>query len=123
MLNKISFVITLFLLIASINSCNGITRSEKFDQEKWKQYSEVDGPDRDLMAEDLIKNNKLMGLSSKQMRQLLGPPANFADTTETCYILTEEFDMIDPISGKNLIIKFNKDSIITHAEIQEWHKH
>ena len=57
------------------------------------------------------------------MLQLLGDPANFKDTTQTFYILSEEYDMIDPVSGKDLIIKFNKDSVIIHAEIKEWNKH
>ncbi len=57
------------------------------------------------------------------MLQLLGPPEN--DTTATWYTLKQKFEFlgVDPVSGKNLIIKFNKDSIITHAEIEEWHKH
>ncbi|SRR5260221_7175446 len=123
MLNKSPFVIAGFYLIIAISSC-----SEKFDKTKWAQYDEVDGPDRNLMAEDLLKNNKLVGLSHKQMLQLLGPPANYTDTfytdtLNTYYTLSEKYDMIDPVSGKDLVIKFNKDSIITSAEIKEWHKH
>lgn len=117
MLNKFPFIIAGVSLIFTISSC-----SEKFDKTKWAQYNEVDGPDRNLMAEDLLKNNKLVGLSHKQMIQLLGPPANQTDTTKTYYTLSEKYDMIDPVSGKDLIIKFNKDSIITSAEIKEWHK-
>jgi hypothetical protein len=123
MLKKIPLIITLLLLFASINSCNDITKSEKFDQKKWKHYGGFDGPDRDLMAEYLIKTHKLIGLTNKQMLQLLGPPANYTDTTKTYYELATEYDVIDPVSGKNLIIQFNKDSLITHAEIQKWHKH
>ena len=123
MLNRFQLLVTLILVFTSISGCIDISKSEKFDQEKWKQYSEVDGPDRDLMAEDLLKNHKLIGLSHKQMLQLLGSPANYTDTTKTYYVLTEEYDMIDPVSGKNLIITFNKDSLISRAEIEEWHKH
>jgi hypothetical protein len=118
MLSKISCLITGFSLILTITSC-----TEKFDKTKWAQYDEQDGPDRDLMADDLLKNYKLIGLSHKQMIQLLGSPANQTDTTKTYYTLSEKYDVIDPVSGKDLIIKFNKDSIITGAEIQEWHKH
>ena len=75
------------------------------------------------MAEDLLKTHKLIGLSHKQMLQLLGNPSNYADTTKTWYELSQEFDSIDPISGKDLVISFNKDSIITDAIIREWHKH
>jgi hypothetical protein len=39
--------------------------------------------------------------------------------------LKEEYPFfgIDPKSGENLIIKFNKDSIIVKAIIQKWHHH
>ena len=123
MLNRFLFIIPLIVFYTFISSCNDISKSEKFDQEKWKQYSEVDGPERDLMAEDLIKTHKLMGLTNKQMVQLLGPPEN--DTTATWYELKEEGEWLspDPVSGKDLVIKFNKDSVIISAEIKEWHKH
>jgi hypothetical protein len=67
------------------------------------------------MAEDLIKTHKLIGLTNHQMLQLLGSPSNYADTTKTYYELSEEFDSIDPTSGKNLVIQFNKDSVIIKA--------
>ena len=57
------------------------------------------------------------------MLQLIRPPEN--DTTQTWYEFTQKFEFpgVDPVSGKNLILKFNQDAIIIHAEIQEWHKH
>ncbi len=74
------------------------------------------------MAEDLLKTHQLIGLTNKQMLQLLGPPSN--DTTETWYSLEEQGEWLtpDPVSRKNLIIKFNKDSVIVEAKIKEWHK-
>jgi hypothetical protein len=123
MLDRFLVIVTLILLCEFLSGCNDITRSEKFDRERWKEYSEVDGPNRDLMANDLLKTHKLVGLTNKQMLQLLGSPSNFSDTTKTYYELATEFDEIDPISGKNLVITFNKDSVITSAVIKEWHKH
>ena len=123
MLKTIPFMIISIILLAFIISCNDITKREKFNSEKWKQYDGFDGPDRDLMAEDLTKTHRLIGLTNHQMLQLLGSPSNFGDTTKTCYELSEEFDSIDPVSGKNLVITFNKDSIIAKAKIEEWHKH
>ncbi len=84
---------------------------------------ELDDSERVLMAKDIVKTKKLIGLTNKQMLQLLGPPEN--DTTATWYRLKEEGEMLspDPVSGKDLIVKFNKDSVITSAEIKEWHKH
>jgi hypothetical protein len=120
--SELLYVLSIIVVFA-ILGCNDISRSEKFDQKIWKQYSEVDGPDRDLMAEDLLKTHKLIGLTNKQMLQLLGPPEN--DTTSTWYGLEQEGEFLspDPVSGKNLVIQFNKDSVITSAKIEEWHKH
>ena len=123
MFNRFPLVITLIVLCPLINSCNDISRSEKFDRTKWTDLGDLGGSDKVLMAEDLIKTKKLIGLTNKQMLQLLGQPAN--DTTETWYGLEEEGEWLspDPVSGKNLTIHFNKDSVIVKAEIQEWHKH
>jgi hypothetical protein len=120
--NKISVIAFLIFFVVNA-SCNDITKSEKFDQARWKQYAGFDGPDRDLMAEDLLKTHKLIGLTNKQLLQLLGGPSNFSDTTKIYYELSQQYDMIDPISGKNLIITLDKDSIVSKAEIVEWHKH
>jgi hypothetical protein len=120
--NKISVIAFLIFFVVNA-SCNDITKSEKFDQARWKQYAGFDGPDRDLMAEDLLKTHKLIGLTNKQLLQLLGGPSNFSDTTKIYYELSQQYDMIDPISGKNLIITLDKDSIVNKAEIVEWHKH
>ena len=122
MLNKIPCIITFLTLCVFINSCNDITQGEKFDQAIWVLYTEVDGPYRDLMAEDLLENHKLKGLSHKQMLHLLGGPTQ-DDSTGVYYQLKVEYDMIDPISEKDLHIKFNKDSIVKSAKIEEWHKH
>jgi len=121
MLNKLFFYISLISIICV--GCNDISRKEKFDSEKWKQYIGFDSPNRDLMAEDLLASHKLIGLSHNRMLQLLGDPTNYGDSTKTWYELSQEFDSIDPIAGKDLVITFNTDSIITNATIREWHKH
>jgi len=121
MLNKLFLFISLISIICI--GCNDISRKEKFDSEKWKQYIGFDSPNRDLMAEDLLASHKLIGLSHNRMLQLLGDPTNYGDSTKTWYELSQEFDSIDPIAGKDLVITFNKDSIITNATIREWHKH
>ena len=123
MVNKPSFIITFVVLCTFLISCNNITKRERFNQQTWNEYQGFDGPDRDGMAEDLINTHRLIGLSNKEMLQLLGSPANYADTTKTYYELSQEFDSIDPISGKNLVITFNKDSIIVDAKIEDWRKH
>jgi hypothetical protein len=123
MFNRFSLVITLIILYLFINGCNDTSKSETFDKTKWTDLGKLGSADKVLMAEDLIKTHKLIGLTNKQMFQLLGSPANYMDTTKTYYELATVYDVIDPVSGKNLIIQFNKDSVIISAKIEEWHKH
>jgi len=117
MLKKAPFFIIFFVQVA-LYGC-----TEKFDKNKWSEYDYLGGSDRSSMADDLIQRRLLIGLSNKQMLKLLGPSEK--DNAETQYTLEENYEFlgIDPVSGKYLIIKFNKDSIITSAEIKEWHKH
>jgi hypothetical protein len=116
MRGKIIPFLTCFTSLLFLMACE----NEKFDKERWAEYEHLNGSDRTSMAEDLQQNHKLIGLSNKQMIQLLGPPEN--DPTETWYSLVEKYEFLDPdpVSGKNLIITFNKDSIITDAKIQKW---
>ena len=117
MLKKARLMIGYFLL-PILCGC-----TEKFDKKKWADFGELGGSDKVLMAEDLIKTHKLIGLTNEQMLRLLGPPAN--DPTATWYNLKEDGEFLspDPVSGKNLTIQFNQDSVIVKAVIEEWHKH
>lgn len=115
--SKLLYIACLVFLFA----LSGCTKA--FNKKEWADFDALGGSDKVLMAEDLIKTNKLLGLTNKQMLELLGPPAN--DTTATWYNLKEDGEFLspDPASGKNLVIQFNKDSVIISAKIEEWHKH
>ena len=115
--SKLFYVLSIIFLLA-VSAC-----TKSFDKKEWADFGELGSSDKVLMAEDLLKTNKLIGLTNKQLHELLGPPAN--DTTATWYNLKEngEFLSPDPASGKNLVIQFNKDSVIISAKIEEWHKH
>jgi len=117
MLKKTPFVIAFFLEFA-VSAC-----TKAFNKKEWAEdVGELGGSDKVLMAEDLVKSHQLLGVNNRQLIQLLGSPTNYTDTTKTCYTLSEKYDMIDPISGKDLVIQFNKDSVIISAKIEEWHK-
>ena len=65
---------------------------------------------RNNMINDLIKNYKLVGLTRNEIINLLGSPENYSDSEpNTIYynIVTEYGNDIDPVSTKNLKIKFN----------------
>jgi hypothetical protein len=112
MINKVRMVISLFFL-AILFGC-----TENADKTKWDEIGEAGGKDRLLTAEYLIKAHKLIGLTNKQMLQLLGPPEK--DKTATWYDLEEKGQYIRPYPV--LTIKFNKDSVIIEAFIEAWNK-
>jgi len=105
------------LILAS--SCQ---TSVPFNKTDWLSYNAVDGTDRSTMTADLLQNHKIIGRTNKQVVNLLGEPSG-RDTTEAFYELSVKYDMIDPVSGKDLVIIFNKDSIVTKAFVKEWKKH
>ncbi len=118
---KAFFGILLLSLSVSFVGCH----KKEFNSEEWKDSYDANrgfgAPELKSMAEDLVASRKLIGLTHKQMLDLLGPPEN--DPSSTWYTLEENYDTIDPVSGNFLQIDFNKDSIITKAYVREWHKH
>jgi len=119
MAKKIIFV-TLFSIFFALG-CQ--KTNVTFNSAKWKQHDWVESPGRNLMADDLVASHKLIGLSHQKMLALLGPPSPIVDTKDTYYELSQKYEGADPVSGRDLIITFNKDSVITNARIKVWHKY
>lgn len=113
------FIFLLLMLVFA--SCS----KKKFNSAEWKDSYEVNrgfvAPELKAMAEDIVANHKLIGLTHKQMLDSPGEPEN--DPTPSWYTVEENYDMIDPVSGSYLRIDFNKDSIIVKAVVIKWHKH
>jgi len=107
------------IILFSILGCQPTV---KFDSAKWKQNVRTEGSDRNSMADDLVKSGKLIGVTHKQMLALLGEPSPIVDTKDTYYELSVNYDTVDPVSGRDLVITFSKDSVITSAQIKVWHK-
>ncbi|MEO6149710.1 MAG: hypothetical protein ABIP28_06095 [Mucilaginibacter sp.] len=94
----------------------------KFNKVNWLVKEDIDYPYRDAMLDDLIKSHKLVGLSYKQVIQLLGKPQSSGYTGIYYQIKADYGADIDPIFSKILVIEFGKDSIATTAEVKEWKK-
>ena len=113
-----TFVITLFALL--VFSCN---QDRKFDKSAWIEKGDLGiYPNRDRMLKDLVQNHQLIGLSYKQLVELLGEPENYsgAEPNVAYYnVLTHYGRDIDPVYIKNLQVKFNSDSIVTNVNIGE----
>jgi len=78
------------------------------------------------MVQDLIGKHQLIGLTTRQVRDLLGD----ADHTElgekpncvTYQVLLDFGWDIDPVHTKDLVLEFNEDSIVTKVDLLEWKK-
>lgn len=115
---KINLIYLLLIFIA-ITSCNN---ADKFDRQKWSSGDGLNYPLRDNIVDDLLKNHQLKGLTYRQVIDSLGSPQNRDTLTLSYQILDNSFDYHrskKPIHKKNLVLHFNKDSVVTNAEIYE----
>jgi len=70
------------------------------------------------MLKDLITNNKLKGLSYRQIINLMGEPENYVNKDSSIYYeIVVKFRSIDPVYIKNLEIQFDRDSIVKNYKI------
>jgi len=113
---------SILILILMFTSC-GI-KDEKFNSYTWKNMVGDNFSDREPLVNDLIKNHMHKGMSYHEIIQLLGNPEIFGESEKNniTYILQIEYDLIDPVRGKDLIINLTKDSTISEYKVIEWKK-
>ena len=109
-------------LILLLFACNNI----KFEKTGWVFQVDVGMyPNRDKMLKNLIENNKLKGLTYRELIEKIGPDENFKSGYDTCIfysIVTDYGWDIDPVYTKDLVFKLNQDSVVVDYEIKEWKK-
>jgi|JI10StandDraft_1071094.scaffolds.fasta_scaffold53933_8 hypothetical protein len=111
-------LLTFFTILTLVTSCR-----QKFDSEKWKIMGDIRSfPHRDAMLDDIIENKKFIGLNYRQLIDSLGYPNGLKDTLIYYDIVTDYGLDIDPVYSKDLIIMFDKDSVIRGVKIKEWEK-
>ena len=94
----------------------------KFHKAGWTTKVDLVYPNRERMLNDLTQNQKLKGLSYRQLISKIGEPENnmTGDFNSIYYdIVTDYGHDIDPIYIKILEFKLDKDSIITDFKINE----
>jgi len=110
------FLIICVLLIAYKNE-------SKFDKVGWTVKGDLNSyPNRDRMLNDLIKNQKLKGLTYRQLIINIGEPEKnvIGDKNLIYYDIVTDYGLdIDPVYIKTLEFKFDRDSIITDYRINE----
>lgn len=110
------------IILIFICSCNF---NKKFDSKKWKA---VDGNNfskiREPYVNDLMENYLYKGLKYDSIIKLLGQPDAGRDVARGVgYCLYLEFDGIEPVLEKDLIIEISKDSLVTNYKVVTWEEH
>ena len=119
-MREIKLIIILSFILLSF-ACN-----PKFEKTGWLYQGDVGiYPNREIMLNDQTENNKLKGLTYRELIAKIGPDENFKSGYDTCifYSIVTDFGWdIDPVYTKDLVFKFNKDSVVVDYEIKEWKK-
>ncbi len=95
----------------------------KFDKSKWDKRFDGFYEYRENMVQDLIKNHLEKGMKLKKVVELLGEPTNYQNkkNNEIYYEIMVDYGWnIDPMEGKELQIKFDKDSTVTTFRLEHW---
>ena len=102
-------------------SCN---RQIKFDKNRWNEQADPVFPSsyRPKMLNDLITNNRLIGLRYHQLIELLGIPDNKDSSFLSYKIVVEYGSDIDPVYTKDLKFTYSRDSLINSFKVIEWKK-
>lgn len=98
------------------------SQNRKFEKKGWIYKDDMEYPYRDAMVNDLTQNYHLAGLKLKELFELVGEPEwnRIGEINTIYYEIKTKYHVIDPVSGKDLIIKFDKDSIVTSFEVNQW---
>jgi hypothetical protein len=111
-----SFIVLAFLGMA-LSACG---KKAKFDRRMWNDGDGLSFPERDAMLEDLLKNQKLKGLTYKQAIQLLHEPQRNSYTGKSFqYEIIRKMDGFDTVFAKTLTLYLNKDSVVTDFKVTE----
>ena len=115
-----TFKILLLLSFFLFFSCN---EKPKFNKTEWNIKGDLKSyPNREKMLFDLTENNKLKGLTYKELVEKVGEPLQSTNEPNKIFynIETKYGNDIDPIFVKILEFEFNKDNLVTNFKITEF---
>ena len=95
----------------------------KFNSEKWKVKEDLGTyPFRHAMVDYIIGNKNFIGLRYQHVIDSLGEPSG-RDKNKLYYSLKTDYGTdIDPIYIEELVLIFDKDSLVTEIKMEEWKK-
>ncbi len=113
----VTFSLTVLVFVSCVHE-------QKFDKAKWSVVDDLmTFPNRRYMIDDLIENYPLTGKKYSHITDLLGNPqgGDLDSTYEVFYNIDVDYGHdIDPVYVKTLKILFDKDSIVTKIEVNEF---
>jgi hypothetical protein len=116
----ISLVFTSLFLIFKV--INWYSYNQAFSKRKWAEGDLSCGyPNRKYMLKDLVNNHQIKGLTYKQLVDSIGEPRIDSNSHEAYYNIILDYGLdIDPVYSKELIIQFDRDSIVKDFKLKEW---
>ncbi len=97
---------------------DGTTQEIAFDETKWKLKKDRDYPYRNSMLGDLMRNDKIRELKTKELLDMMGKPDR-TDSSYLFYMITQKRIGFWPLHTKSLVIKLSEDSTINWMKIHE----
>jgi len=119
-MNRIINILAFALLLSSCAD-----PSIDFKKESWNERSDLIYSNRSKMLRSLLADHLTEGMTRIQVTQLLGRPENWSNipTNEIGYEIEVDYGWnIDPVKGKNLLLQFSDDSLLTNITVLEWGK-